>query len=143
MIVWVIVLVLMLVFELATVGNLVSIWFAAGALFAIITAAFTDNLVVQVFVFAAVSLLSLIIIRPMAATFLRGNTVATNADRLIGRKVTLKSAVSDNSWGSAIVSGDKWSVASSDGSVIDEGTVVEVVAIEGVKLIVRRIKEES
>ena len=82
---WIIVFVAMLVFEIITVGNLVTIWFAIGAIAALLTSALTANLVVQILIFIIVSIGSLILIRPVMTKTLQGQTVATNADAIIGR----------------------------------------------------------
>ena len=64
-ILWLVALIIFGVVEAATVG-LASIWFAAGALAALILSAFLNSLLVQVVVFLAVSFVTLLLVRPLA-----------------------------------------------------------------------------
>ncbi len=136
---WVIIALVMIVIELITVGNLITIWFAIGAIAAFVTHLLLPNLLLEAIVFGIVSVVSLLLIRPLAAKALKGNTIATNADRIIGQHIRLTTAVSADQWGSAHVFGTVWSVASIDQKPIPAEALVEVVAIEGVKLIVKEI----
>ncbi|MFR3895750.1 MAG: NfeD family protein, partial [Merdibacter sp.] len=82
------------------------------------------------------SLIALCVIRPLAARSLRGNVVATNADRLIGAMAVVEKRISAREWGSVRIEGNVWSAIAQDGRDIEPGTAVRVKAIEGVKLIV-------
>ncbi|CAM4141630.1 NfeD family protein [Erysipelothrix inopinata] len=137
--IWLIVMVFMVVFELITVGNLISVWFAIGAFFAMLTSMWTDNILIQVIVFGVTSLLSLFLIRPITAKALRGNSISTNADRLIGRQFKLSEAIKEDQWGTIKVNGVDWSVTTVDQSEIEKNETVEVLALEGVKLIVKKV----
>lgn len=137
--IWLIVMVFMVVFELITVGNLISVWFAIGAFFAMLTSMWTDNILIQVIVFGVTSLLSLFLIRPITAKALRGNSISTNADRLIGRQFKLSEAIKEDQWGTIKVNGIDWSVTTVDQSEIEKNETVEVLALEGVKLIVKKV----
>lgn len=137
--IWLIVMVFMVVFELITVGNLISVWFAIGAFFAMLTSMWTDNILIQVIVFGVTSLLSLFLIRPITAKALRGNSISTNADRLIGRQFKLSEAINEDQWGTIKVNGVDWSVTTVDQSEIEKNETVEVLALEGVKLIVKKV----
>lgn len=139
-------LVLMVVFigaELITVG-LTSIWFAAGALASLIVAAFGGNVIVQIIVFLAVSLLLLAATRPWAKKYINSRTQKTNADSLIGEKIFITERVSNmDQTGTANVRGQEWTVrAANDTEVIAAGEPARIVRISGVKLIVEKIKEE-
>ncbi len=136
---WVIILVGTLIVEVITFGNLVSVWFSMGALAAYLAYLMGLSFPVQLAVFIVVSILSLLAIRPLAANYFRGNIVATNADRIIGQHTTLVKAVKSNEWGEVNVYGTVWSVAELSNRPLDAGTVVEVVAIEGAKLIVKKV----
>lgn len=138
---WVIVAIAMVVVELVSAGNLISIWFAIGAVASMIVTMISSNVTIQVIVFAIVSMVSLLIIRPMASKFLRGQSFATNADSLIGRRAVLAEAIDEDKWGLIRINGTSWSATTADQSELPKGTRVEIVAIEGVKLIVRKIKE--
>ncbi len=138
--IWIAVAVVMAIFEISTV-QLVSIWFVIGALCAAVTAIFNDSVAVQAIVFVAVSLLALVITRPLVKKF-KTNTqkVSTNADRLIGETGTLQSDLPDaDAIGQVRVSGSVWS-AKCDNPPLQKGDRVRVLAIEGVKLIVEKIQ---
>lgn len=136
---WVIILVGTLIVEVVTFGNLISVWFSIGALAAYFAYIFGLSFPIQLTVFIVVSVLSLLAVRPLAANYFRGNIVATNADRIIGQHTTLVKAVKSNEWGEVNVYGTVWSVAELNNRPLDAGTIVEVVAIEGAKLIVKKV----
>jgi membrane protein implicated in regulation of membrane protease activity len=137
--IWVIILVGTLIVEVVTFGNLISVWFSIGALAAYFAYIFGLSFPIQLTVFIVVSILSLLAVRPLAANYFRGNIVATNADRIIGQHTTLVKAVKSNEWGEVNVYGTVWSVAELNNRPLDIGTEVEVVAIEGAKLIVKKV----
>ena len=68
MLIWFVVFLIALVLEIATI-NLVSLWFAIGALAAMLTAYFTDSIVMQIIVFIVVSIVSLLITKPLVRKF--------------------------------------------------------------------------
>ena len=78
------------VLELITPSALVSIWFALGAVVAALCAALQLSVAIQFIVFLLISVLAMLIVRPVASRYLRGNVVPTNADRMIDQtgKVT-------------------------------------------------------
>lgn len=135
---WIVVAVSSLVIELVTLGNLVCIWFSLGALASLILSLLNVNNVVQYVIFLVVSVISMLIIRPLATKYLRGTTVATNSDMLIGQKVTLIEPISLDSWGKVKISGVDWSCISKDNSPIEKDSIVKIVEIDGAKLVVEK-----
>ena len=135
-IVWLALMVLLLILEAATAG-LTSIWFALGALAALIASFFGGALWLQLAWFFAVSLLTLWLTRPLALKYLNSRRVATNADRVIGAEAVVTEDI-DNIAGSGAVhvDGHEWTARSGSGANIAKGAVVRVERIEGVKLIV-------
>lgn len=135
-VVWLVLLVLFAIAEAATVA-LVSIWFAAGALAALLCSIITGDIWIQIFVFVVVSAITLAVVRPLARKHIFPHRVPTNADRVIGREGVITQDV-DNvaSTGAVIIGGMAWTARSETGSAIPEGTVVTVKRIEGVKLYV-------
>ena len=119
--------------EIITV-NLVTIWFALGAVAAIITTFFTDSIVIQTVVFIVVSIISLLATKPIMKKFKTFKITPTNSDRVIGKmgEVTIK--IGKNSYGEVNIFGNTWTAMSDN--PIDVGKKVKVLAIEGVKLIV-------
>lgn len=140
---WILVAIAMIAVELVTLGNLVSIWFALGALGAMLVTFVTDSVLIQSLVFALVSLISLYLVRPIVEKTLRGNMIPTNADSIIGRQFKLSDEIADDSWGMINVDGSVWSCVSYDHKPIAINTAVEVVAIAGVKLVVKKIEGEN
>lgn len=130
----------MVVAELATV-QLVSIWFAAGALMSLIFSLFNAPVWLQVVVFFAVSAVCLIITRPIVKKAVNDKKVPTNADMAIGKTGIVTETIDNiKGLGKVKVQGSLWSAKSSDGSVIDENERVRVLEIKGVKLVVENIK---
>ena len=135
--VWLGLLVLFLAVEFAT-AQLTTVWFAAGALVSLLLAAFgVDNLAIQIIVFTLVSLVSLILTRPLVKKWTRTKTQPTNADMVIGEEAVVTETISNTEGkGLAKVNGAVWSARSADDRIIPAGATVTVRAIEGVKLIV-------
>ena len=137
--VWIALAIVMVLVEITTV-QLVSVWFMVGALCAALTTLFTDSIVIQLAVFVGVSLLALLVTRPLVRR-LKENRVQlrTNIDRLPGEKgVMLKPVENTESVGQAKVLGKVWSVKT-DNPPLKEGDTVRVIAVNGVKLIVEKV----
>lgn len=141
---WLIGLAVLLLIEIVTLG-LTTIWFAGGAFVAFIAAIIGLDLAAQMVLFVAVSLLLLIFTRPVAMKHLNKNRVKTNYEGLIGKVVKITKTVDNaNQTGEACVNGQEWTVRSlQDDVVIEPGTKVKIVNIEGVRLIVTEYREES
>lgn len=138
---WAVALVVFLVSEGLTVG-ITSIWFAAGALCALVVSAFTDNLAVQFTVFLVVSLACLILLRPFARKHLEKKQVATNADRAIGAEAIVTEEINNlEGRGAATVAGVPWTARTTSEETIPVGATVKVLRIEGVKLIVTPVHQ--
>ena len=130
--------ILFCVFEAVTV-QLVSVWFAGGALCALLSSFLGANSVVQVVVFVISSAALLALTRPLAKKMTNGRKVATNADSLIGKTAVITKKTDDLGLsGEAKVAGSIWTVCSDDGLPLNEQEKVKVDRIEGVKLIVKR-----
>lgn len=135
-IVWLVLMVLLFIIEAATAG-LTVIWFALGALAALIAALFGAQIWLQVLWFLVVSIATLWFTRPLALKYLNGRSVATNADRVVGMEGVVCEDI-DNVAGTGAVKldGKEWTARSDSGTNIPSGSVVKVRRIEGVKLIV-------
>lgn len=138
-IVWLVLLLLFAGGEAATVG-LTSIWFAAGALAALIAALLGGALWIQITLFLAVSLLCLAAVRPLAKKHLNNKVEHTNADRAIGQEALVTEDIDNiQGKGAVIIRGVTWTARSEDGDPIPTGTMVRVLRIEGVKVFVERV----
>lgn len=134
--VWLIVFIVLTAIEMATF-QLVTIWFAVGAVAAFITSLFSTSLEIQLIVFLAVSMLLLILVRPIAGRFLQ-----TNVDSLIGDYATVTARIhNQEGFGKAVIRGQEWTAATEkDDEIIEAGSRVVVTGIRGVKLIVAKIE---
>lgn len=138
MILWLVILIVSIAVEALTLG-LTSIWFAGGALVAVFASLLHAPVVLQVVLFFAVSLLMLFFTRPVAVKYFNKDRVKTNAEGMIGRRAIVTGEIDNlQSTGRATVGGLEWSARSAEpDKKIQVGAVVNVVAIDGVKLIVK------
>ena len=137
---WLILFVILIILELCTI-NLTTIWFAFGALLAYVTSLFFDNVLIQTTVFLVVSVATLIFTRPIVKKYLLKKPSRTNADMLIGKVgIVTKEIVKDNV-GEVKIDGKYWSAKAN--KKIKEGSKVEILSIEGVKLIVEKKEEDN
>ena len=141
--IWLGLVAVLLLAEAMTVG-LTTIWFAGGALVAAIASFFQVNLVIQVLLFLVISLVLLIFTRPWATRFMNSNREKTNVDSLIGESAVILEKVDNlKETGKAQVRGMEWTVRTEkDEETVEKGEVVTIVKVQGVKLIVKRRKEE-
>lgn len=138
-VVWLGLLIVFSVAEAVTVG-LVSIWFAAGALVALLSTFFTTNIWFQIFLFFLVSSVTLALVRPLTKKYLTPKQVATNADRVIGREAVVTEAIDNlNATGVVRVAGVEWTARTSADATVPVGATVKVLRIDGVKLIVEPV----
>ena len=133
-IVWLILLVAFIVAEAAT-ATLVSIWFCAGAAAALLLSAFVPNVLAQTAVFLVVSLVCLVLMRPLVRKKDAKAAVPTNADRNVGQTAEVIAAVEPARPGRARLSGVDW--AARCDVPLAEGQLAEVVSVEGTTLVLR------
>ncbi len=133
---WFALLVIFIAAEAATV-NMVSAWFAAGSLAALVTALLGGRMWLQIVVFLAVSAVALALLRPIAKKYFTPKLTRTNVDALTGKTCLCVTAI-DNLAGSGQVKiGDvEWTARSTDGTPIPAGTQVRIDRVEGVKVYV-------
>ena len=137
--IWLVAMIVLLVVEGLAPG-LVSIWFAFGALAAMISAMLKAPLWLQLVWFFADSIVSLLLTRPFASKYVNANTTPTNADMAIGRDCVVTEEIDNvRGTGAVTVGGKIWTarMAEADGTA-PKGAVLTVLRIEGVKLIVDR-----
>lgn len=123
--------------ELLTPSALISIWFSAGGFVTAALAYAQVPVVFQILAFVIVSITFMVVIRPIATRYLRGNVVPTNADRFIGETGVVSRDIEENKWGEVYVKASYWSAVEVEGKAIKKGSKVQVLAIEGAKLIVK------
>ena len=136
--VWLFLAIVFGVLEAATV-QLVSVWFAGGAVLALIAQMLGASMAVQSAVFIIASAVLLVLTRPIVKRLTKNKKVPTNADGVIGKTaVVTKKTDEMGLFGEAKVDGSIWTISSADGTPLEENEKVTVEKIEGVKLIVRK-----
>jgi membrane protein implicated in regulation of membrane protease activity len=137
--VWLMILVVLVAGEAITVG-LTFIWFAVGALGGLIVAALGGPVWLQVVVFLALSAVTLVLVRPLAARLLTPGISPTNADRVLSQ-IALVTQDIDNiaETGQVKIYGQTWTARSEAGDNIPAQTRVRILRIEGVKVFVKPV----
>ena len=140
-IVWLAAVVIFVAAEAMTVG-LTSVWFAVGALGALLASQLGAPVWAQIAVFLLLSAAALLVVRPLARRYLKPGYSATNADRVIGAEAVVTQEIDNlRGQGQVSVAGQTWTARSQDESVLAAGTKVTVLRIEGVKLFVQKREE--
>lgn len=134
---WLAALVVFLIVEAACPFHLVSIWFAVGALAAMIVSLFGGVVWLQVTVFCVVSIALLICLWPFIRKFLNPHLTKTNVDSVIGTEGIVTALIDNlNAQGQVKLGGMEWTARSTSGESIPAGTRIRVDRIEGVKAFV-------
>ncbi len=140
MLFWLVLFLVLLAVEICTV-TLTTVWFALGALAAVIVSLLGGELWLQVTVFLVVALLLLFFTRPIAMKFFNKGLVKTNVEEIIGKHVVVTKEVDNRKGqGEVMVKGLPWTARSvRDDLVLTENQIVEIKAVEGVKVIVEPV----
>ena len=142
-IIWLVLLILFLVAEAATV-TMVSLWFAAGSLAALIVAVTGGSLGLQIFVALAVSSLLLACLRPVVRKHFTPGLTKTNVDAVIGSCGYVTADIDNvSATGTVKLGAMEWTARSTTGAPIPKGTLVKVDRIEGVKAFVTPAQVEA
>ena len=136
-IIWLVLIVAFVGIEIGTVG-LTSIWFAGGALAALVAQLIGLNIFWQIIIFIVVAAVLLIFTRPWALRYFKPRLVKTNYETVIGETVRLTEAVDNiRGTGTAIYKGQEWTARAFEENVtFEEGAIVKVKEIRGVTLYV-------
>lgn len=137
--VWLGVLVAAVILEIVTT-QLVSVWFAVGALAAfLVSLAGVEEIWIQLVIFVIVSAVALAVTRPLVRKLVNKKTEPTNADMVIGKIGVVTDKIDNVSeTGLVKVGGSLWTARTVDGSLIDVGEKVKILQISGVKLMVEK-----
>ncbi len=138
--IWLIAAIVLVIVEIATAG-FGSICFAIGALGSALTAYLGASIYWQLAIFAIISVLAFVFLRPVVLRFLekRSKDVKTNAEALIGRKAVVSETIDpEKHSGRVAIDGDDWKAVSFDHTLIDKGEEVEIVSKESIILSVRK-----
>ena len=139
-IIWLGIMVVFLFMEANTV-SLVSIWFAAGSLAALIASLFGAQLWLQITLFLVVSAATLACLRPLVRKYIKPRIVPTNTDALLQSQGYVTEDI-DNlaAHGQVKLGAMEWTARSTNGDPIPQGTLVKVDKIEGVKAFVTPVE---
>ncbi len=138
---WLILCGLCLITEIFTVSFLM-FFPGVGAFFAFIAAILGASTTVQCVIFAVTTALMILFIRPIVAKLFKTRDVAMNSNALIGKSgIVLKEICGDSHLGQVKVAGEIWSAICEDDTIIARDSKITVVAISGVKLVVKEISE--
>ena len=131
--IWLGIIIVAIIVEIITI-DLVSIWFAAGGVVALIADLLGASQAIQIALFVIVT-------RPIAKKYLRTNIEKTNYDRVIGKHGLVTKTITADTKGEVKVMSTSWLAASVDNNTINEGEYCEIMAIEGAHLVVKKIEE--
>lgn len=135
---WLAIVILLGVIELVTV-NLVTIWFIASALVSLLLSFFNIPFIVQFGVFVILGTILLITTRKALQKQVDSFKQSTNLDRVIGTEGVVTEKITKHNNGEVKVDGKRWTAVSD--KTIQEGKIVKIIKIEGVKLIVEEVEE--
>ena len=142
-IVWLGLFVLMLIIE-AIGPALVSIWFSFGALIALIVS-FIPGIPwwVEVIVFLVISIATLLALRPLARKYFKRNSVRTNVDSFVGKRGYVIEDITLLRPGAVKIGDVSWTaIPVKEDETILENEIIEVVAVNGNKLTVKKVEEK-
>lgn len=135
---WLVLIVALVVIEAATV-QLMTIWFAVGAIAGLIACAFKLQIWLQILIFVGVSAVALVATRPFVKRFTKVDKEPTNADRYIGKNAVVVESIDNiHGKGAVTIGGLEWTARTTDGSTVEKDEIVTVESIEGAKLIVKK-----
>lgn len=143
LIIWLVLMILFLLAEAQSVA-MVSLWFAAGALAALIAALCGGELWLQIVLFFVVSILLLASLRPLIRKYFTPRITRTNVDSLIGSTGLVTADINNVlAQGQVKLGAMEWSARSTSGEAIPAGILVKVDKIEGVKAFVSPLAESE
>ena len=129
--------------EIATTGFLI-FWLGIASLIAMITSFITSNVIIQTVVFVITSCILIPLTKPLADKFTTKQSVPTNSYSLINKQgIVIIDINPIEGVGQVKVNGEIWSAKTEDGTIITKDTKIEVIKIDGVKLIVAPVKVTS
>ncbi len=135
---WIILCIIFIIIEAVT-PQLTTIWFALGSAASFVLALLGRGYPLQLAAFVAVSVIFLLLTRPLARRLTKKDYVPTNADRLIGEEAVVTEKIDNlTATGTVKINGQIWNARSQNGEEISVGETVRVTEISGAKLIVAK-----
>lgn len=143
-ILWLVAMIVLIIVEAACPFHLVSVWFAVGALAAMVVALLNGAVWLQAVVFLVVSCGLLAAMLPLVRKFITPKIVKTNVDSVVGSRGYVTADIDNvSATGQVKLGGMEWTARSESGEIIPIGTLVQVERIEGVKVFVKPVKTEA
>ncbi len=138
--IWMISFIVLVLIEIFTI-NLVTIWFAIGALVSFFVSLCTENIGLEILIFIVISLITLLFTKKAVNKIKDKEMIPTNLDRVIGQTGIVTEKIKPLEPGEVKVDGKKWTaIADKEIDINDE---VKILSINGVKLKVEKIREEN
>lgn len=137
--IWLGITIIAIIIEVITI-DLVSVWFAAGSIIALIANLLGINEAIQIALFIITTVVCVITVRPLAKKYMRGNIERTNFDRVIGKHGLITKTITADNKGEVKVMSTLWLASSIDNTTINEGEYCEILAVEGAHLVVKKIE---
>ena len=141
---WLILFVILIVIEIATLG-LTTIWFAGGCLVAFILSLFHVSLPIQILVFLAVSVVLFIWTRPVAVRYFNKERTKTNVESIVGKTALVVKTIDNVHFvGTVELDGMEWTArAAKEEEIFQKDEVVRIIDVQGVKVIVEKVKNQE
>jgi len=142
-IIWLVLLIVFLIAEAATVV-MISLWFAGGALAALVASLLGAPLWLQIALFLLISVGLLGCLRGVAKKHFTPRLTRTNVDAIIGSRGYVTADIDNiSATGTVKLDAMEWTARSSSGASLARGTLVKVDRIEGVKVFVSPAEVEA
>jgi membrane protein implicated in regulation of membrane protease activity len=137
---WLAMTLLFLVMELFS-GGFFIVCFSLGALVSMIAVLFGISFYGQLAIFAVFSVLSLLVIRPVAVKYFyrKSEQKVSNADAIIGRVGEVSETIELNGFGRVKLDGDDWKAQSQDAMRIEKGTRVRILSRDSIIVTVEKV----
>lgn len=138
--IWLGISIIAIIIEIITI-DLVSIWFAAGSIIALLAALLGVGETIQIALFIIITVVCAVVVRPIAKKYMRGNVERTNFDRVIGKHGLITKTITADNKGEVKVMSTLWLATCIDNTTINEGEYCEILAVEGAHLVVKKLEE--
>ena len=136
--IWLFIVIFLILIELATI-NLVTVWYIASGIVAMILSIFIDNYFIQFLVFVVLGTLLLITTREYLVKLIGNKKEKTNLDRVVGMTAIVTQEIKKNNPGEVKVDGKRWTAVADKRIKVD--STVKVLEIDGVKLKVEEVED--
>ncbi|TNF09265.1 MAG: NfeD family protein [Bacillota bacterium] len=134
--IWLGLILFTLVLEFLT-SDMVAIWFTLAAVPSFILSLLNVNEIIQVVTFVTISLILLLLTRPVVMKYFKTNEIKSNVDAVVGQTGVVIKVITPDTVGRVKLRSNEWSAIAKDEIAVGEH--VRVLDVEGVKLIVEKI----